>query len=70
TIQKLLIGAEIKSVNYIPGKSGFYWNMQTGQMENIGSDSQGKMKQTNTTISIADEKGRLRGQFGKITGVF
>ncbi|CDM90559.1 host specificity protein J [Xenorhabdus bovienii] len=24
TIQKLLIGAEIKSVNYIPGKSGFY----------------------------------------------
>ncbi|MDE9448234.1 DUF1983 domain-containing protein, partial [Xenorhabdus bovienii] len=29
TIQKLLIGAEIKSVNYIPGKSGFYWNMQT-----------------------------------------
>ncbi len=70
TIQKLLIGAEIKSVNYIPGKSGFYWNMQTGQMENIGSDSQGKMKQTNITLSVADEKGRLRVQFGKITGVF
>ncbi|MEQ2018658.1 host specificity protein J [Photorhabdus bodei] len=69
-IQELLVGTEIKSLNYIPGKSGFYWNMKTGQMENIGVDNQGKMKQTNTTISIADAKGALRVQIGKITGVF
>ncbi|CDL79842.1 Putative phage host specificity protein (phage tail protein) (fragment) [Xenorhabdus cabanillasii JM26] len=69
-IQHLLVGAEIKSTNYTPGQSGFYWNMKSGQIENIGSDSQGKMKQTNTTISIADNKGRLRVQIGKITGAF
>ncbi|HGJ5900098.1 DUF1983 domain-containing protein, partial [Arsenophonus apicola] len=70
TIESVVVGMEIRSKNYIPGRSGFYWNMQNGQMENIGSDKQGKMKQTNTTISIADNQGRLRVQIGKITGVF
>ncbi|MEG6454552.1 phage tail protein [Enterobacter cloacae] len=67
-IQNAMIGDYIQSNNYVPGSVG--WRLDKGgTFENYGSNSEGAMKQTNTTISIRD-KNRLRIQIGEITGVF
>lgn len=63
------IGAFIQSNNYVVNKSGWRLN-KAGTFENYGSEGNGALKQTNVTISVRDENGRLRCQFGKITGVF
>ena len=67
-IQNAMIGDYIQSNNYVPGSVG--WRLDKGgTFENYGSNSEGAMKQTNTTISIRDNN-RLRIQIGEITGVF
>ncbi|WP_449649173.1 phage tail tip fiber protein [Rahnella aceris] len=60
----------LQSDNYIQGQSGLLINFKTGQIENYGTGSGGKMKTTNTTISVADGNGVLRVQIGELTGVF
>ncbi|EJD5900221.1 host specificity protein J [Escherichia coli] len=68
TISNAKIGNYIQSNNYVAGSAG--WKLDKGgTYENNGSDGEGAMKQTNTTISIRD-KSRLRVQIGRLTGVF
>lgn len=69
SIDNAKIGNFIQSNNFVAGVSGWQWN-KDGTMQNYGTDGAGAMKQTNVTISVRDEAGRLRCQFGKITGVF
>lgn len=69
SITNAKIGNFIQSNNFVAGVSGWQWN-KDGTMQNYGTDGAGAMKQTNVTISVRDEAGRLRCQFGKITGVF
>ncbi|KGT91532.1 hypothetical protein NG99_16010, partial [Erwinia typographi] len=69
TITNAKIGSYIQSNNYVAGSTG--WKLDKGgTFENYGSDGDGAMKQTNTTISVRDSAGVLRFQAGKITGVF
>lgn len=69
TITNAKIGSYIQSNNYVAGSAG--WRLDKGgTLENYGSDGDGAMKQTNTTISVRDSAGVLRFQAGKITGVF
>ncbi|MFP2513967.1 TipJ family phage tail tip protein [Buttiauxella agrestis] len=69
TISNAKIGNFIQSNNYVANTSG--WRLDKGgTFENLGTDGAGAMKQTNITISVKDENGRLRCQFGKITGAF
>lgn len=69
SIQFAKITDSLQSSNYVAGVSGWRWG-KDGTMQNYGSDGAGAMRQTNVTISIRDENGRLRFQIGKITGVF
>jgi predicted phage tail protein len=69
TITNTKIGNFIQSNNYVAGVSG--WRLDKGgTFVNYGSGSGGKMKTTNTTISVADSSGVLRVQIGELTGVF
>ena len=68
-ITNAMIGDYIQSNNYVAGVSG--WRLDKGgTFVNYGSGSGGKMKTTNTTISVADSSGVLRVQIGELTGVF
>ncbi|WP_313668730.1 DUF1983 domain-containing protein [Atlantibacter sp.] len=68
TITNAKIGNFIQSNNYQAGVAG--WRLDKGgTLENYGSNGEGAMKQTNTTISIRDQN-RLRVQIGWLTGVF
>ncbi|MDV7025569.1 DUF1983 domain-containing protein, partial [Atlantibacter subterranea] len=67
-INNAMIGDYIQSNNYQAGLVGWRWD-KNGNVENNGSDGEGAMKQTNTTISIRDQN-RLRVQIGRLTGVF
>lgn len=61
----------LQSDNYVAGQSGLSINFKLGTFENYGyNPGEGKMKQTNQTISVADARGVLRVQIGRITGVF
>ncbi|PKH18313.1 host specificity protein [Enterobacterales bacterium CwR94] len=61
----------LQSDNYVYNQAGLLLNFKTGVIENYGAVAgEGKMKQTNTTISIADGSNRLRVQIGRLTGVF
>lgn len=69
TIDNAKIGNFIQSTNYVANVSG--WRLDKGgTFVNFGSGSGGKMKTTNTTISVADGNGVLRVQIGELTGVF
>ncbi|MBB6117909.1 putative phage tail protein [Rahnella inusitata] len=69
TITNAKIGNFIQSTNYVANVSG--WRLDKGgTFVNFGSGSGGKMKTTNTTISVADGNGVLRVQIGELTGVF
>ena len=69
TITNAKIGNFIQSNNYVAGVSG--WRLDKGgTLVNYGSGTGGKMKTTNTTISVADASGVLRVQIGELTGVF
>ncbi|MEX5411492.1 MULTISPECIES: host specificity protein J [Atlantibacter] len=68
TISNAKIGNFIQSNNYQAGLVGWRWD-KNGSVENNGSDGEGAMRQTNTTISIRDQN-RLRVQIGRLTGVF
>lgn len=68
SIDNAKIGNFIQSNNYQAGVSG--WRLDKGgTLENYGSNGEGAMKQTNTTISIRDQN-LLRVQIGWLTGVF
>ncbi|WKZ94122.1 DUF1983 domain-containing protein [Chimaeribacter arupi] len=69
SIDNAKIGSYIQSTNFVQGVSGWRW-LKSGVMENYGTGGGGKMKQTNTQISVADANGVLRVQIGEITGVF
>lgn len=69
SINNAKIGNYIQSNNFVDGVSGWRWD-KNGTMQNFGTDGAGAMKETNVTKSVRDENGRLRCQFGKITGVF
>lgn len=67
TITNAKIGNFIQSNNYVVNQAG--WRLDKGgTFENYGSDGEGAMKQTNTTISVRDANGRLRVQIGRLTG--
>lgn len=69
TITNAKIGNFIQSTNYVANVSG--WRLDKGgTFVNFGSGSGGKMKTTNSTISVADGNGVLRVQIGELTGVF
>lgn len=69
TIDNAKIGNFIQSTNYVANVSG--WRLdKAGTFVNFGTGSGGKMKTTNTTISVADGNGVLRVQIGELTGVF
>lgn len=69
TIDNAKIGNYIQSNNYVAGVSGWLLD-KGGTFVNYGSGSGGKMKTTNSTISVADANGVLRVQIGELTGVF
>lgn len=70
SIDNLKIGQFIQSNNYVAGSTGWQLN-KAGTFVNYGSVAgEGKMKQDNNTISVADGNGVLRVQIGRITGVF
>lgn len=61
---------ELRSSNYAEGKTSTIMKAD-GEFEiNGGVAGEGAMKITNTTQSVKDENSVLRGQIGKITGVF
>lgn len=64
------IGNFIQSNNYVANTTG--WRLDKGgTFENNGfTPGEGRMKQTNQTISVADGNGRLRVQIGRLTGVY
>ena len=69
TITNAKIGNFIQSTNYVANVSG--WRLDKGgTFVNFGSGSGGKMKTSNSTISVADGNGVLRVQIGELTGVF
>lgn len=70
SIDNLKIGQFIQSNNYVAGSTGWQLN-KAGTFVNYGSVAgEGKMKQDNNTISVADGNGVLRVQIGRITGAF
>lgn len=69
TINNAKIGNFIQSTNYVANVSG--WRLdKAGTFVNYGTGSGGKMKTTNTNLSVADGNGVLRVQIGELTGVF
>lgn len=70
SITNAKIGNSIQSNNYVANSQGWSLN-KVGTFENNGSTAgEGKMKQTNQTISVADANGRLRVQIGRLTGTY
>lgn len=71
TITNAKIGAVIQSTNWSDtAQTGWQLN-KGGTFTNYGSTpGEGKMKQNNQTISVADANGVLRVQIGRITGAF
>lgn len=70
SITNAKIGNSIQSNNYVSNSQGWSLN-KAGTFENNGSTAgEGKMKQTNQTISVADGNGRLRVQIGRLTGTY
>ena len=61
---------ELRSSNYVEGKTGTIMKADGTFEINGGVAGEGAMKITNTTQSVKDENGVLRVQIGKITGVF
>lgn len=70
SITNAKIGNFIQSNNYVANTTG--WRLDKGgTFENNGfTPGEGRMKQTNQTISVADGNGRLRVQIGRLTGVY
>lgn len=70
SISNAKIGNFIQSNNYVANTTG--WRLDKGgTFENNGfTPGEGRMKQTNQTISVADANGRLRVQIGRLTGVY
>ena len=71
TITNAKIGNVIQSTNWSEAAQTGWQLNKAGTFTNYGSVAgEGKMKQTNQTISVADGNGVLRVQIGRITGVF
>ncbi|WWD11075.1 tail protein [Escherichia phage Phagiculus] len=70
SITNAKIGNAIQSNNFVANNTG--WRLdKAGTFENNGfTAGEGRMKQTNQTISVADANGRLRVQIGRLTGTF
>ncbi|YCH28954.1 host specificity protein J [Erwinia sp. D4-22] len=66
SITSAKIGSYIQSNNYVAGRTG--WRLdKSGVFENNGSDSTGRMVQSNNVINIYDANGRRRVAIGKIS---
>ncbi|MEX3021477.1 host specificity protein J [Kluyvera sp. STS39-E] len=61
---------ELRSSNYVEGKTGTIMKADGTFEINGGAEGEGAMKITNATQSVKDENGILRVQIGKITGIF
>ncbi|HGY5079616.1 TPA: host specificity protein J [Citrobacter gillenii] len=61
---------ELRSANYVQGKTGTIMKSDGTFEVNGAAAGEGAMKITNTTQSVKDGNGVLRVQIGKITGVF
>ena len=61
---------ELRSANYVQGKTGTIMKSDGTFEVNGAVAGEGAMKITNTTQSVKDGNGVLRVQIGKITGVF
>ncbi|HIH5626292.1 TPA: host specificity protein J [Kluyvera ascorbata] len=61
---------ELRSSNYVEGKTGTIMKADGTFEINGGVEGEGGMKITNTTQSVKDGNNVLRVQIGKITGVF
>lgn len=61
---------ELRSSNYVAGKTGTIMKADGTFEINGGTSGDGAMKITNTTQSVKDGNNVLRVQIGKITGVF
>lgn len=61
---------ELRSANYVQGKTGTIMKSDGTFEVNGAVEGEGAMKITNTTQSVKDGNGVLRVQIGKITGVF
>ena len=61
---------ELRSANYVQGKTGTIMKSDGTFEVNGAVSGEGAMKITNTTQSVKDGNGVLRVQIGKITGVF
>ena len=61
---------ELRSSNYVEGKTGTIMKADGTFEINGGTEGEGAMKITNVTQSVKDENDVLRVQIGKITGVF
>ncbi|MEX0445529.1 phage tail protein [Xenorhabdus sp. SGI246] len=64
-IQKLVVGDEIKSVNFDPhNKTGFRLDMKTGEEVRYGRGSSGYWVETNNLKQLFDNNGKLRIRMG------
>ncbi|QLZ59118.1 host specificity protein J [Citrobacter freundii] len=61
---------ELRSANYVQGKTGTIMKSDGTFEVNGAAAGEGAMRITNTTQSVKDGNGVLRVQIGKITGVF
>lgn len=61
---------ELRSANYVQGKTGTIMKSDGSFEVNGAVAGEGAMRITNTTQSVKDGNGVLRVQIGKITGVF
>lgn len=79
-LNSVVVTEYIKSGDYVPGKSGFLIDGKTNNMEinnatfrgklDIGTNKTGeRIVITNDRIAVYDDKGVLRVEIGKITGV-
>ena len=61
---------ELRSSNYIEGKTGTIMKADGTFELNGGTEGEGAMKITNETITVRDKDGVVRVQIGRITGVW
>ncbi|MDC9588346.1 phage tail protein [Xenorhabdus sp. XENO-10] len=63
-IQKLLVGIDIKSTNYIPNQRGFRIDAATGEFEFNDMRSRAGLRWVNGAIACYDPNGRVRSAMG------
>ncbi|WP_412990680.1 DUF1983 domain-containing protein [Providencia sp. PROV252] len=60
TIEKIIVGTDMRSKNYVPNKSGVRLDMVNGTFEMNSNSAGSRMNLDGTGFRLYDEKGRIR----------